>query len=142
MMLSGIVGDFLVRRGLAPIRTHRTILVAGMTCSGLSTLLVTHLQGATAAALGIGMALFFIYFAGNSGWGLVQSIAPAGIVASVGTIQNFGSFVFASMAPILTGWLLDRTHSFNLTLTICCMVTIGCALSYVFIVKDPIMTGD
>jgi sugar phosphate permease len=142
MVLSGIVGDFLVRRGIAPIRTHRTILVAGMTCSGLSTLLVTHLQGATSAALGIGMALFFIYFAGNSGWGLVQSIAPAGMVASVGTIQNFGSFVFASMAPILTGWLLDRTHSFNLTLTICCMVTIGCALSYVFVVKDPITAGE
>jgi sugar phosphate permease len=142
MLLSGFIADFLVRRGMAPIKTHRTILVAGMTCSGLSTLLVPYIHGATAAAFGIGMALFFIYLAGNSGWGLVQSIAPAGIVASVGTIQNFGSFVFASMAPILTGWLLDRTHSFHLTLTICCMVTIGCALSYVFVVKDPIMAGD
>jgi sugar phosphate permease len=141
MLLSGFLGDFLVRRGMEPIRTHRTILVFGMTCSGLSTLLVPYIHGATAAACGIGMALFFIYLAGNSGWGLVQSIAPRGIVASVGTIQNFGSFVFASMAPILTGWLLDRTHSFNLTLTICCLVTIGCAMSYVFVVKDPI-TAD
>jgi sugar phosphate permease len=138
MFLSGLLADFLVRRGMAPIRTHRTILVTGMTLSGLSTLLVPYIHGATGAALGIGMALFFIYLAGNSGWGLVQSMSPQGMVASVGTIQNFGSFVFASMAPILTGWLLDRTHSFKLTLTICCMVTIGCAMSYVFVVKEPI----
>jgi cyanate permease len=84
------------------------------------------------------MALFFIYVGGVSGWGLVQAMAPAGIVACVGTIQNFGSFVCASFAPIITGWLLDRTHSFNLTLVICCCVTILCAMSYVFIVKDPI----
>jgi len=142
MLLSGFIADFLVRHGVRPIRAHKSLLVTGMTCSGLSTLLVPYIHGATAAACGIGMALFFIYLAGNSGWGLVQSIAPAGIVASVGTIQNFGSFVFASMAPILTGWLLDRTHSFHLTLTICCLVTISCALSYVFIVKDPIMADS
>jgi cyanate permease len=142
MALSGVVGDFLVRRGMAPIRTHRSILVFGMTCSGLSTLLVPYLSGATSAAFGIGMALFFIYFAGNSGWGLVQSIAPSSIVASVGTIQNFGSFVCASAAPIVTGWLLDRTHSFHLTLIICCAVTILAALSYIFIVKDPIALPD
>ena len=142
MLLSGIIADFLVRHGIAPIKTHKTILVTGMTCSGLSTFLVPYIHGATAAAFGIGMALFFIYLAGNSGWGLVQSMAPAGIVASVGTIQNFGSFIFASMAPIITGWLLDRTRSFKLTLTICCLVTISCALSYVFVVKDPITVGE
>jgi len=138
MMLSGILADLLVRRGLPAIRTHRTLLVIGMTCSALCTLLVEHIPGATGAAFAIGMALFFTYLAGNSGWGLVQSIAPSGIVASVGTIQNFGSFICASFAPILTGWLLDRTHSFHLTLTICAMVSLLGAFSYLVIVKDPI----
>ena len=138
MMLSGVLADLLVRRGWAPIRTHRTLLVVGLTCSGLSTLLVPYIPGATGAAFGIGMALFFTYLAGNSGWGLVQSIAPSSIVASVGTIQNFGSFICASFAPILTGWLLDRTNSFHLTLVVCSAVSILGALSYVVIVKDPI----
>ncbi len=39
-------------------------------------------------------------------------------VASVAAIQNFGSFVFASFAPIVTGWVVDTTHSFNLALVI------------------------
>jgi sugar phosphate permease len=142
MFTGGVIGDFLVRRGMPPITAHRRILVTGMTCSGLSTLLVPHIPGATGAACGIGMALFFIYVAGVSGWGLVQSMAPAAMVASVGTIQNFGSFVCASFAPIVTGWLLDRTHSFDLTLAICSMVTMLGALSYVFIVKDPIVIQE
>lgn len=139
MFTGGVMGDFLVRRGVAPIRAHRSILVTGMTCSALSTLLVPHIPTATGAACGIGMALFFIYVAGVSGWGLVQTVAPPAMVASVGTIQNFGSFVCASFAPILTGWLLDRTHSFNLTLLICCLVTLLGALSYLLVVKDPIV---
>ena len=142
MFSSGVIADFLVRRGWPPIRAHRTLIVTGMTCSGLSTLLVPHNASATGAACGIGMALFFIYLAGISGWGLVQSIAPPAIVASVGTIQNFGSFVCASFAPIITGFLLDRTHSFNLTLVICCVVTLLGALSYLVIVKDPIVIKD
>jgi sugar phosphate permease len=139
MLLSGIIADSLVRRGIPPIRSHKTLLVIGMTCSAACTLMVQYVPGSTGAAFAIGMALFFTYLAGNSGWGLVQSIAPRGIVGSVAAIQNFGSFVCASFAPVITGWLLDRTHSFHLTLVICSMVSIVGALSYLLIVKDPIL---
>lgn len=141
MLLSGILADRFVRRGVAPIPAHRILLVTGMSCSALCTLLVPYIPGASGAAFGIGMTLFFTYLAGNSGWGLVQSIAPSNIVASVGAIQNFGSFVCASFAPILTGWLLDRTHSFHLTLVICSLVSILGALSYLLLVKNPIQVN-
>src|ERR1017187_10067542 len=88
MLLSGIIADFLVRHGISPIRSHRTLLVIGMTCSAVCTLLVPYVPGATGAAFAIGMALFFTYLAGNSGWGLVQSIAPRGIVGSVAAIDR------------------------------------------------------
>ena len=139
MLLSGVIADLLVRRGVAPIKAHRTLLMTGMMCSALCTLLVPHIAGALGAAFGIGMALFFIYLAGNSGWGLAQSIAPAGMIASVAAIQNFGSFICASFGPVITGWLLDRTHSFNLTLVICAMVSVLGAMSYLFLVKEPIV---
>ena len=137
MLLSGIIADFLIRNGIPPIRSHKSLLVIGMTCSAACTTLVQYVPSATGAAIAIGMSLFFNYLAGNSGWGLVQSIAPREILGSVATIQNFGSFICASFAPIITGWLLDRTHSFNLTLVICSMVSILGALSYLLIVKNP-----
>jgi len=142
MFLSGIIADYLVRRGIRPIRTHRILLVTGMTCSAICTLLVPYIPGALGASLGIGSALFFTYLAGNSGWGLVQSIAPPQIVGSVAAIQNFGSFICASFGPVITGWLLDRTHSFHLTLVICAMISLLGALSYIFIVKHPITVDE
>ena len=84
------------------------------------------------------MALFFIHFAGTSAWGLVQVAAPAHLVGSVGTIQNFCSFLFASVAPVLTGWILDRTHSFHLALIICSCVTFLGAMAYIVLVQKPI----
>ena len=53
-------------------------------------------------------------------------------------LQNFGSFVFASIAPIVTGCVVDTTHSFNLALVIAACVTFTGALCYFFIVKDRI----
>ncbi len=142
MLLSGMIADSLIRHGVPPIKSHRAMLVTGMTCSAMCTLLVPYIPGATGAAFGIGMALFFIYLAGNSGWCLVHALAPRGVVASVATIQNFGSFVCASFAPVITGWLLDRTHSFHLALSICSSISILGALSYLLIVKNPIVVSE
>ncbi|MNR67168.1 L-galactonate transporter [compost metagenome] len=59
-------------------------------------------------------------------------------VASVAAIQNFGSFVFASFAPVVTGWIVDKTHSFNLALVVAACVTFVGAMCYLFIVKHRI----
>jgi len=142
MFLSGVIADALVRRGVPPVRSYKTLLVTGMTLSAACTLLVPYVLGATGAAFGIGMALFFNYLAGNAGWCLVQCMAPSRVVASVATIQNFGSFVCASVAPVITGWLLDRTHSFYLPLVICSGVSILGALSYLLVVRDPIRVSE
>lgn len=70
--------------------------------------------------------------------GLVQVMVAEHKVASVAAIQNFGSFVFASFAPIVPGWVVDTTHSFNLALVIAAGVTFAGALCYFFIVKTRI----
>jgi sugar phosphate permease len=137
-VVSGAAVNRLIRRGYPPIVACKILIVGGMFCSALSTLGVAHAATATGAVACVSTALFFVYFAGNSGWGLAQAMAPAHMVASVSAIQNFGSFVCASLAPIITGWLLDHTHSFNLALIICSLATTLGALSYWFIVKDRI----
>ncbi len=102
-----------------------------------------HLAGgaivhASRAVAFISMALFCVHFAGTSARGLVQVMVAEHKVASVAAIQNFGSFVFASFAPIVTGWVVDTTHSFNLALVIAAGVTFAGALCYFFIVKTRI----
>lgn len=138
MLISGFVVDALVRNGANPLRSRKLIIVAGMICSAASTFAVTRASSSAAAVAVIGMALFFIHFAGTSAWGLVQVAAPAHLVGSVGALQNFCSFFFASVAPVLTGWILDRTHSFQIALIICAGVTFLGAMAYLSLVQKPI----
>jgi MFS transporter, ACS family, L-galactonate transporter len=42
----------------------------------------------------------------------------------------------------VTGWVLDRTGAFDVALSICSGVTFLAALSYLFVVKDPIRDAD
>jgi len=111
MMLSGVIADFLVRHGVPPIKSHKSLLVIGMLSSAMCTLVVPYIPGAIGAAFGIGMALFFTYLAGNSGWGLVQSIAPP-------RNRRFGrdhpKFRQLRLRVICSSrhWLAPRPHSF------------------------------
>lgn len=138
MWVNGIVVDALARRGYDLAKTRKTAIVVGLLLSALGTLLVVQSSSPAQAVAFISMALFCVHFAGTSAWGMVQVLVSEQKVASVAAIQNFGSFVFASFAPVVTGWVVDTTHSFNLALVIAACVTFTGALCYFFIVKDPI----
>ena len=130
MLLSGVSADWFSGRGTEVGKVHRIHLVAGMLLSAGCTLVVSHAQTHAEAITVISLAFFFIQFAGTSGWGYVQSVSPPGYVASLGALQNFASFVIASAAPVVTGAIVDRTHSFTLAFAVCGAVTLLGALSY------------
>jgi MFS family permease len=130
MYASGILSDTLARRGVPLVILHRRNIVSGMIVSAAATFFVARSATTPQAIAGLSFALFFIHFAGTSGWGYVQAVSPLGHVASLSALQNFAGFMIASAAPIVTGWLLDRTHSFTLALGVCSAVTLLGALSY------------
>ena len=130
MLSNGVLSDKLAHTGISLTTIHRSNLVFGMIASAASTFVVVQSRSTLQAVAGISMALFFIHFAGTSGWGYVQAVSPLHYVASLGALQNFAGFMIASAAPVLTGLLLDRTHSFEIALGVCSAVTLLGALSY------------
>lgn len=142
MLLNGYVVDALVRRGYDAVKTRKACIVSGMVLSAAFTAIVTRATDTTSAVTLIGMALFCIHFAGTSCWGLIHANVTARMTASVGSIQNFASFIFASFAPVITGWVLDTTKSFSLALMICACVTLAGALAYLVLVRKPITDND
>ena len=130
MLISGFSVDWLARRGAALATVHRVQLVAGMLLSAACTLVVARSHTTGQAVVCISFAFFFIQFAGTSGWGYVQAVSPRGYVASLGALQNFASFLIASVAPVLTGAIVDHTQSFALAFAVCGAVTLLGALSY------------
>ncbi len=139
MWVNGLGGRCPARRGYDQAKTRKTAIVIGLVLSALGTLLVV--QSSTPARgrwLLSPWRCFAFILPGRPPRGLVQVMVAEHKVASVAAIQNFGSFVFASFAPIVTGWVVDTTHSFNLALVIAAGVTFAGALCYFFIVKTRI----
>ena len=130
MLSSGALSDALVQRGQSLTTVHRRNIIAGMVVSALSTFIVAQSRTTVEAVAGISAAIFCIHFAGTSGWGYVQAVSPLRYVASLGALQNFASFMIASAAPVITGWLLDKTHSFTIALGVCSAVALLGAVSY------------
>ncbi len=137
MALSGFISDWFVRRGAPLTKVHRINLVAGMVLSAAGTLIVGRSQTTPIAIAGISAALFFVHFAGTSGWGYAQAMGTDRYTAPIGALMNFASFIFASAAPVVTGWLLDRTHSFTLSLELCSGIMLLGALSYATLASPP-----
>ena len=142
MVSSGLAADWLVSRGYDPIRCRRALILTGMILSACFTFLVPGAESTRAAVLWISGALFCVHIAGTAAWGVVQFAAPRGRVGTVGSIQNFGSFMVASLAPWLTGIILDATHSFRLALFLCSAVTLAGAVAYATLVRGPIGVAE
>ena len=130
MLSSGLLADRFAHMGVPLTRLHRRQIVAGMMASALGTFAVAHSHSTVAAITWISMALFCIHFAGTSGWGYAQAVSSARDVAATSALQNFAGFLIASAGPVITGILVDRTHSFQLALLLCSGITVLGAVSY------------
>ena len=139
-ILSGWLGKQVVDRGVAsPIDTKRvTILVASL----LTAVLVALLPGAGSIGTAIALmtaALFLISAITGSAWALSADVAPPGMTASVGAIQNFGGYFGGALSPALAGFIVDRTGSYALAFWSGAVIAAGAALFYMLGVRRPIM---
>ena len=141
MLVSGILTDLKVGDLQQARSFRRQLIVIGMVLSAGCTALVVQATSLTMAVAAISMAVFFVHFAGTAAWNLIHVSTAARLSAQVGALQNMGSYAIASAAPIITGWLLDRTHSFRISLMICACVTAAGALAYLTMTLKPILLG-
>jgi MFS family permease len=109
---SARLADRLIARFGRPMIVRRYFVASGFLLgSTILLLLGLHSSGAVLAVLicslsGIGLA-------SSNYWALTEAIAPAPIVGRVIGYQNMIASAAGLCAPILTGFLVDRTKSFT-----------------------------
>jgi cyanate permease len=96
----------------------------------------------TLAVIYISGAMFFINLASGGAWSLISIAAPRQAVASLGGIQNFGGFLAGSAAPIVTGIVVDRTHSFVASLIVSAVIALLSAVAYLLLVHRPVAVSE
>ena len=111
IVIGGWLVDTLIKRGNNPTRVRKTLFTIGLLL-GIAVVGAAFTTNANIAILWISIALGGLAFAAPIGWSIPGLIAPKGTVGTVGSIMNFFNNLAGIVAPILAGFIFDRTGSF------------------------------
>lgn len=131
VLCSGVVSDFLVRRGFSLSVARKTPIVTGL-------LLSTAIIGANYVRTPNWIIAFMgIAFFGNGlasiTWSLVSTVAPKHLIGLTGGVFNFIGNISSISVPVIIGTLV-RGGDFSLALTYISGLALMGALSYILVV--------
>jgi MFS family permease len=143
LLIGGWLIDVLVRRGCDGTRVRKTVLVTGM-CAGVAVLGATTTTRPAIALTWISIALAGLSAAAPVAWSLPSLIAPKGGVGTVGGLMNFSNNMMGVVAPVVTGFVVERTHSFGDAFLVAGLVLLAgvtafvCLLGRIEPLPDPV----
>ena len=138
MICAGQIADYLSRRDLPVITSRKWTVCIGLLGGALATIPAAYTPDIVWAMVLISIAMFFINLASAACWTMVSVIAPKRKVASVGSIQNFGGYLGGSFAPVVTGWVVQTTGTYEGALVASGVIAVFGAIAYCVLVKEPI----
>ncbi len=136
MLCAGQVVDALVKRGLPVISSRKWPVCIGLLGGALFTIPAAYTPNATMAVAYICLAMFFINLASAASWTMISVVVPKRQVGSLGNIMNFGDDSAGLLAPIVTGFMVERTDSYVNALLAAAVVSILAALAFFILVKN------
>lgn len=130
----GYVSDWLLRRGATLTFARKTPIVCGLFLSG--SIILANYVTAEWIVIGVMSLAFFSKGFGALGWVVVSDTSPKEMVGLSGGIFNFAGNMASIITPIVIGYILNVTHSFNGALLFVGAMGLLGAASYLFIVPD------
>lgn len=137
VLFGGWLSGRLIRRGVRTVTARKIPIVGGATLAAAAVLPVAYVHSTPLAITLLSVGYFASQVPIGCLWTLASDIADSSQVASLGAIQNFGGFIGAAVAPVLTGVILDRTGgNYTLVFLVGGVLLLVGAVSYLFFVKD------
>jgi sugar phosphate permease len=138
VLLGGILSDRFIRKGFKAINARKIPIVGGAILAAISVAPVPYIQDITVSVTLLAIGYFAASLPSGVVWTLATDLAPSDQVASLGAIQNFGGFLGAALAPIVTGFIVETTGSYNMVFSVGAGLLLVGALSYGVFLKRPI----
>jgi MFS family permease len=112
---SARAADRLITRVGHPMSVRKMFVVTGFVL-GSAILLLLVLQSSLAVLFTLIFSLLGIGLASSNYWALTEAISPGPVVGRVIGYQNMIASLGGICAPMLTGFLVGRTKSFELSI--------------------------
>ena len=132
VMLGGAWSDWLLRRGVGISAARKIPIVTGFL--GASSIVLVNYVSGTALALALLTFAFFAQGVSSNSWSIIAEVAPRKMMGMTGGIINFTGHIAGIVTPILIGYILRETHSFELVLAYVSLAGLVGALSYTVVI--------
>ncbi|MDR3535176.1 MAG: MFS transporter [Acetobacteraceae bacterium] len=133
-ILGGIISDWMLRRGWSLTTARKTPIVGGMLLSmAMIACNYTDLQWVVVALMALA---FFGKGVGALGWAVMSDAAPREITGLAGAVFNMCGNLSSISTPIVIGFIIQTTGSFNDALVFVAANGLLAAVSYLVVVKD------
>lgn len=137
VLTGGVISGKAIKRGIPTITARKIPIVGGALLAAAAVLPVAYVDNTVLAIILLCIGYFAAQVPIGVIWTLAADLANKNQVASLGAIQNFGGFLGAATAPIVTGLILNATGgNYTLVFGIGGVMLLVGALSYGIFVKD------
>jgi MFS family permease len=129
-LAGGFISAWLGRRGVEAGAACRIPIICGLLAAAMCTI-----AGALAGSTGLAIAfmaggLFGANIASSCGWALAAVVAPNNAVATLEAVQNVGGSIGGTLAPFITGAVVQATGSFIPAFLLAGGIAVMCAIIY------------
>jgi len=131
-VLGGMFSDWLLRRGCSLTVARKVPVIGGML--GALTILGCNYADSNTMILVFMSLAFFGKGVGALGWAVVSDVAPRDSAGLSGGIFNMFGNVSSILSPIVIGYILKQTGSFDLVLGLVAGSALAAALCFLLLV--------
>lgn len=131
-VLGGILSDALLKAGWSLTAARKLPIIGGMLLS-VSLILCNYVDNEW-LVVGLMALAFFGKGVGSLGWAVVADTAPREVVGLAGSIFNMFGNAAGIVTPIVIGYIVDTTGSFNLALVFVGLNALVTVVSYTVVV--------
>jgi ACS family D-galactonate transporter-like MFS transporter len=143
VVVGGIVSDLLLRRTGSANIARKLPIISGLVLA--STIVAANFVDSDALVIAVMSVAFFGQGMVNLGWTLITDVAPKRLIGLTGGVFNLCANLAGIVTPLVVGFVVQRTGSFEWGLGFIAVVALIGALSYIFLlgdVKRVEYTGD
>jgi ACS family glucarate transporter-like MFS transporter len=133
-LLGGIVSDWLLSRGKTLTFARKFPIIIGLILSG-SIIMANYVTDASIVIAVMSLAFFAKGF-GALGWVVITDTSPKEMLGMNGGIFNFCGNIASIITPLVIGYILHLSGSFNGALIFVGVMGMLGAMSYLFIVGE------
>jgi MFS transporter, ACS family, glucarate transporter len=133
-ILGGLYSDYLLKKGKSLTFARKTPIIIGMILS--STMIACNYTDAEWLVVGIMALAFFGKGFGQLGWAVMADSSPKEIGGLSGGLFNTFGNIAGITTPIIIGYIISATGSFNGALVFVGVNALVAMFSYLFIVGD------